>query len=253
MKAKTRVPKKIGKATKATKKPGKATKAVTGKKSGEAAKKSGKATKAVRKLERAGRKVRVVRVPATWSSGLSGNVGEYRVAAELLRAGFNVAKPYWDIDGWDLVVFVAVHQLLVPLPLQVKSVQQSAGESGKPTASREVQGLYKKYVEAGVGVAIYAPDKDKIWLFLSENEVKEAFVAVERRKLTFESINSEDELPLRVPEDSQAFDGKWCVSAGNVQLSQRLIRRAEVEIEQTRLVAQLAIGLGSTGGPDQSQ
>ncbi len=62
------------------------------------------------------------RVPAL-SNTFSGVAAEARVAAELVRQGFRVAKPLWTDDEVDLIVLCKGEGTALPIPIQVKSVQ----------------------------------------------------------------------------------------------------------------------------------
>jgi hypothetical protein len=94
----------------------------------------------------------------------SGVAGEARIAAEFVRCGLRVAKPYWTDDEVDLVVLYRHENSVLPLPVQVKSLQFLESKTRKLSDPRFLSGLKKRYVEKNPALclAIYRPDEDRI-------------------------------------------------------------------------------------------
>ena len=67
--------------------------------------------------------VRVKRMYALKNT-YSGVAGEMAVATALIRAGHRVAKPYWNDDEVDIMIFERDGLSLLPIPVQVKSIQR---------------------------------------------------------------------------------------------------------------------------------
>jgi hypothetical protein len=81
---------------------------------------------------------RIRRVPALTNT-FSGVAGEARVAAELVRGGFRVAKPLWTDDEADLLVLMRTDGALLPIVVQVKSVQFLPDSQGQLAHRRQNQ------------------------------------------------------------------------------------------------------------------
>ena len=101
----------------------------------------------------------------------SGVAGEAAVTAALLRAGLQVAKPYWNDDEMDLLVFGKSGDDFIPIPIQVKSVQ-CRNEIEDEVCT---QGLRKMYVERqpALCLAIFSPAQNKIWFFAGPDKIKQ--------------------------------------------------------------------------------
>ena len=150
----------------------------------------------------------------------SGQAAELSVAALLVRAGFRVAQPLWSNDYTDLLILKESKGWLVPIPVQVKSVQQA----GKPKSQVAIQGLKKKYVKdvPALCLAIYSPAHDKIWFIpgaeniriVHQNWVEKSNASPGTRAKLYEDILPENDIPIRVDLSTSGdteFDEQWLV------------------------------------------
>jgi len=179
----------------------------------------------------------------------SGVVGEMAVATALIRAGHQVAKPYWNDDEMDLLVFWWDEPDFIPIPIQVKSLQR-AGSDKEEIAT---QGLKKKYVEGqpALCLAIYSPELNKIWFIPGADKIREVHqFGVEASRLrgnprdAYETIDLENDVRIYVNLTKQgdaAFDGKWLIdveSPMKINQTIRTLARRCKEQHQTRLMMQ---------------
>lgn len=150
----------------------------------------------------------------------SGQAAELSVAALLVRAGFRVAQPLWSNDYTDLLILKKSKGWLVPIPVQVKSVQQA----GKTKSQVAIQGLKKKYVKdvPALCLAIYSPAHDKIWFIpgaeniriVHQNWVEKSNASPGTRAKLYEDILPENDIPIRVDLSTSGdaeFDEQWLV------------------------------------------
>lgn len=156
----------------------------------------------------------------------SGVAGEAAVAAALLRAGFRVARPYWNDDEVDLLVFWQRGGQPIPIPVQVKAVQSKVirdrvQHTQKIDPVVAPQGLRKRYVEQqpALCLAIYSPARDKIWFFPGAASIREAHgdwlsqrSSRGRPSKTWDELADNDGVPIyvNVSRDGDSdFDHKW--------------------------------------------
>ena len=104
----------------------------------------------------------------------SGVAGEASVTAAFLRVGLRVAKPYWADNEVDLLVLWEEASRLIPIPVQVKSVQAPQNES-----EAKIQGLKKRYVEGNpfLCLAVYSVARNKIWFIPKSENIKNVYMA----------------------------------------------------------------------------
>lgn len=154
----------------------------------------------------------------------SGVAGEAAVTAALLRAGLQVAKPYWNDDEMDLLIFWKDGRDFIPIPVQVKSVQStSVTKSGKVRIIFDAvpEGVRKRYVDRqpSLCLAIYSPAQNKIWFIPGANNIKEVYATwlktrskKGRKSPTYATMKPDQDVPIHVNVSKVGdadFDGKW--------------------------------------------
>ena len=150
----------------------------------------------------------------------SGQAGELSVAALLVRAGLRVAQPFWTNDFTDLLILQESLRWVLPIPVQVKSVQQAT----KDNPEVQIQGLKKKYVEnnPALCLAIYSPAHDKIWFIPGQDNIRGVYKSwaeqgssgAGRPRKGYDDISLEDNVSIRVnlsTQGDESFDSKWLV------------------------------------------
>lgn len=157
----------------------------------------------------------------------SGALGEARTAAELIRCKIRVAKPYWDDDEMDLLVFIDIGQRIVPLPVQVKSRQFLRNED------RIFIPIKKKYITRNPGLCLilYYPKDDEFWVIHGSSNIINAYdaqVAWNRKHTMFTDIIDDCDVRLAFPKSDKAFDKKWKVDKKDASdISRRLASTAK--------------------------
>lgn len=171
----------------------------------------------------------------------SGAAGEAAVVAAFLRAGLLVADPYWNDDEVDLLVLWSARDRLVPIPVQVKSVQSRHVADPKRNSSYVTtvvapQGLRKRYLnrQPALCLAIYSPARDKIWFFPGSDKIREAYAewlatrSVKGRKSkAMDHIGDDEEVPIYVDLSkggNKDFDAKWLLDRQSPTKLTRAIR-----------------------------
>jgi hypothetical protein len=134
-------------------------------------------------------------------NSFSGVVGEMRIAAEFIRCGIQVAKPYWNDDEIDLLVFRYIDNHLIPIPVQIKSIQYLPRPKGRVQKTKQLQGLKKIYVErqAPLCLAVYEPNSDRIWFVAGANNIKKIYAdqhAKGRKKKAYKDVDENSDLPI---------------------------------------------------------
>lgn len=152
------------------------------------------------------------RVPAL-SNTFSGVAAEARVAAELIRNGFRVAKPFWTDDEVDLLVLYKLDGKAFPIPIQVKSVQFLESKTRKLSDPRFVPNLKKKYIEknAALCLAIYRPDIDDIWFIDGPENIKSVYDqdAMENSRKPYAELEDDSEVGIRLTFENCPLNEKW--------------------------------------------
>jgi hypothetical protein len=154
------------------------------------------------------------------SNTFSGQAGELAFSALCVRAGLRVAQPLWADDYTDTLILLQSQGWVIPLPVQVKSVQQAS--KAKPEVS--VQGLKKKYVDRvpALCLAIYSPAHDKLWFIPGANNIRDVYqqwvekerAGPGRKPVPYDDILIENDIPIRVNVSTSgdaSFDGKWLI------------------------------------------
>jgi hypothetical protein len=142
----------------------------------------------------------------------SGIAGEARIAAELVRCGFRVAKPYWCDDEVDLLVLHRSSQpnVALPLSIQIKSVQFLPQKDGSLNERVFIQGLKKRYVtkSPAFGLAIYRVDTDEIFFIDGQPNV-EAVYESQRSYHAREFASSEQNYWNRDQQEHSEWQGRF--------------------------------------------
>jgi hypothetical protein len=146
----------------------------------------------------------------------SGVAGEMRVAGELCRHGFHVAKPYWGDDEVDLLVFVQRGSQIVFIPVQVKTVQFPVATSKTPEPKSFIQGLKKRYVQENewLCLAIYNPAEDCFWFVDGSDRIRDAYNSQKdwHKHKPFDDLRSEDDVRIgcsNLSSDTTAFNADY--------------------------------------------
>jgi hypothetical protein len=186
----------------------------------------------------------ILRRVHTLTNTFSGVAAEARIAAELVRCGLRAAKPYWTDDEVDLLVLSHRDQLMIPVPVQVKSVQFLESKSRKVTDPRFIGGLKKRYVEgnAGLCLAIYRPDEDKIWFIDGAENIRKVYEqdAKATGRTPYHDLKPTDSVAIRVTFDHCSLDKDWLVPANDAKwLSGRVGRIVKWLIKQQHQSAQI--------------
>ncbi|HEX8324034.1 MAG TPA: hypothetical protein VF595_08970 [Tepidisphaeraceae bacterium] len=188
----------------------------------------------------------------------SGAAGEASVVAAFLRAGLLVADPYWNDDEVDLLVLWADGDRLVPIPVQVKSVQSKQIMDKKTGVAKTVmvvapQGLRKKYIDRqpALCLAIYSPARDKIWFFPGASSIREAYAnwlanrsTKGRKSKAFDAMDADEEVPIYVDVSKAGdtdFDAKWLLNRQSPEkLTQQIRGLARSMLDSQSLRAVMA-------------
>ena len=175
----------------------------------------------------------------------SGIAGEARIAAELVRCGFRVAKPYWSDDEVDLLVLQRSSQpnIALPLSIQVKSVQFLPQKDGTLKDRVFIQGLKKRYVtkSPAFGLAIYRVDTDEIFFIDGQanvQEVHESQSIWNKKHVPFGSLADDKDVRIAVHFDD-GLKGDWKVDRDTPSWLTARMRRIVEEVEKGNLAAQV--------------
>jgi hypothetical protein len=177
------------------------------------------------------------------SNTFSGAAGEARVAAEFVRCGLRVAKPYWTDDEVDLLLLAKADNMAVPLAVQVKSVQFIQKEKTQERVF--IQGLKKRYVNKSpaFAVAIYRVDSDEIFFVDSPENVISMYEAQKtwnKKHKGFDSLQDDDDVRIAVSRDN-GIPGDWKIPTHDAAwLSTRVNRLAKEVVSQNKLIQTLS-------------
>lgn len=188
----------------------------------------------------------------------SGAAGEAAVVAAFLRAGLLVADPYWNDDEVDLLVLCAEGDRLVPIPVQVKSVQSKHVVDKKTNVSRVTmvvapQGLRKRYLDRqpALCLAIYSPARDKIWFFPGADSIREVHAdwlaarsSKGRKSKAIDAMKDDEDVPIYVDvskEGNKECDAKWLLDRQSpTKLTKQIHDLARSMIDRQSLCAVMA-------------
>ena len=193
------------------------------------------------------------------SNFYSGITGEARFTAEFLRNGIQVAKPYWNDDEIDLLVFTMQSGQLIPIPIQVKTIQFLPNANNKMPNTKTLQGLKKKYIERQptLCLAVYEPETDSMWLVAGASEIKAIYDEQYnhgRKQKKYLDINGDKDLPIswdRLPEDD--FTKKYLVDKLTPQVLYKKISQLAKSIQVTMDLNEIYKRLFETYGKDAAE
>lgn len=157
----------------------------------------------------------------------SGVIGEQRVASELMRCGYRVAKPYWTEDEADLIVF-PVKECYLYITVQSKSVQFSHDQSATPP-NRYISGLKKKYLSDNkwLSLAVYLPEFDDIYFVDGADNIISLY-AKQTHKKSFDSLDKDDDVAITVSYHD-GLGSEWKVPKDNATwMTLRISRLTEI-------------------------
>jgi hypothetical protein len=178
---------------------------------------------------------RPIRRPHYLFNTFSGVAGEGRVAAEFVRCGFRVARPLWTDDEVDLLVIMrSPFQTgdLVPIAVQVKSVQFIPNMRGQLPNRVFIKGLRKRYLmkSPALSLAVYRPDTDEIYFIDGGQNIQAVYESQlnwNRKHRAFSTLKDEDDVRIALSE-SEGIDGEWKVNPRDARwLSERMNRIAK--------------------------
>lgn len=195
----------------------------------------------------------------------SGVAGEAAVTAALLRAGLRVAKPFWTDNEVDLLVFWEEGSRLIPIPVQVKSVQAQPNEDEAMT-----QGLRKRYIEASpyLCLAIYSVARNKIWFIQKSENIKNVYrkwadapkTGPGAPRTKYDDIDlQKGDVNIRVnvsKAGNAAFDAKWLIDTEDASKVTKVFAELAKEINAsdaarnalTHFIYESAGGVMTLGG-----
>jgi hypothetical protein len=146
----------------------------------------------------------------------SGVAAEIRAAAEFVRCGLKVSKPYWTDDEIDLLILMPEKTRLTPIPVQVKAIQFNPdAKTNKQPVRKPLQGLKKKYVERQLALClvVYRPDTDHLWFFPSADAIRALYAkqyeeGIKEKK--YDELDQEDDVPIAIElKPADAFNEQY--------------------------------------------
>jgi hypothetical protein len=175
----------------------------------------------------------------------SGIAGEARIAAEFVRCGFRVAKPYWSDDEVDLLVLQRSSQpnIALPLSIQVKSVQFLPQKDGTLKDHVFIQGLKKRYVtkSPAFGLAIYRVDTDEIFFIDGQANVQaiyESQSSWNKKHVSFGILAEDKDVRIAVHFDD-GLKGDWKVDPDSPSWLTARMKRIVENVERGNFMAQV--------------
>jgi hypothetical protein len=197
--------------------------------------------------------VKVHRIHALTNT-FSGVAGEARVAAELVRCGFLIAKPYWTDDEADLILLdrrFSQSYSVAPVVIQVKSVQFLPNKEQATPSRKFIQGLRKRYIfnSSAFALAIYRVDLDEIFFIHGQDNVRDVYEAQSSwnsRHVSFDSFSENGDVRIAV-EFNEGIPGNWKVPRYDSNwLTERVHNMVETVMEDIGQAEQAVQGLWNT-------
>jgi hypothetical protein len=191
----------------------------------------------------------------------SGVAGEARVAAELVRCGFLIAKPYWTDDEADLILLdrrYSESYSVVPVIIQVKSVQFLPNKQQRLPPRKFIKGLRKRYVlnSPAFALAIYRVDRDEIFFIHGQDNVRAVYEAQSnwnKKHVSFDKLSPEDDVKIAV-DLSEGIPGNWEVPRYEPNwLSERVHNMVEAVMGDIHRADQAVVGLWKTLPPEDAE
>ena len=189
----------------------------------------------------------------------SGVAGEARVAAELVRCGFLIAKPYWTDDEADLILLdrrYGQSYSVIPVVIQVKSVQFLPNKRQELPSHRFIKGLRKRYVlnSPAFALAIYRVDQDEIFFIHGQDNVRSVYEAQSSwnsKHVPFDALKPEENVRIAV-DFNEGIPGEWKVPRFDASwLSTRIHDMVETVMGDKRDGDEAVQGLWNTLPTDQ--
>jgi hypothetical protein len=176
----------------------------------------------------------------------SGVAGEARVAAEFVRCGLRVAKPYWTDDEADLILIDrGSNGLLLPVIVQVKAIQFLPDRQGQVPPRVYIQGLKKRYIlkSPAFALALYRVDEDLIYLIPGPENVVAVYEAQRSfnpKHTAFPDLSEEDDVRLALDWADQLLSA-WKVDRKNARSVSEPIQRLVKDIQKDTAMVNEAI------------
>ena len=191
----------------------------------------------------------------------SGVAGEARVAAELVRCGLLIAKPYWTDDEADLILLdhrYSQSYSVVPVIIQVKSVQFLPNKQQKVPPRKFIKGLRKRYVlnSPAFALAIYRVDHDEIFFIHGQDNVRAVYEAQSswnKKHVSFDKLSPEDDVKIAV-DLNEGIPGDWKVPRYEPNwLTERVHHMVEAVMGDIHQADQAVLGLWNTLPPKDTE
>jgi len=182
---------------------------------------------------------------ATLDSNPAGVAAEMRVAAELCRFGFHVARPYWTEDEIDLLVAYEISGTVVFVPIQVKCVQFVTATRKCRVPTCFIQGLKKRYIENNkwLSLVLYNPHEDWFWFIDGAINICKAYDAQKawHKHIAYNQIADDADVRIGLTKKGRDnFDALWkCPAKAGTFWDQRLARIAKQIAENRDRVAEI--------------
>lgn len=189
----------------------------------------------------------------------SGVAGEARVAAELVRCGLLVAKPYWTDDEADLILLdrrFSQSYSVLPVVIQVKSVQFLPDKQQVTPPRKFIEGLRKRYVlnSPAFALAIYRVDLDEIFFIHGQDNVRSVYEAQSSwnsKHVPFDSLSKDKSVRIAV-DFEKGIPGDWKVPKHDANwLTERVHRMVETVMRDKAQAEQAVQGLWNTFPEDK--
>jgi len=174
-----------------------------------------------------------------------------------VRCGFLVAKPYWTDDEADLIVLdrrYSQSYSVIPVVIQVKSVQFLPNKRQHTRSRTPIQGLRKRYVlnSPAFALAIYRVDQDEIFFIHGQDNVRLVYDAQRfwnRKHIPFDSLKADDDVRISV-HLTDGIPGDWLVPRLNAAwLSNRIHSMVDTVMEDKHVADEAVEGLWKTLPP----
>jgi hypothetical protein len=189
-----------------------------------------------------------MRRPHALTNTFSGVAGEARVAAELVRCGFLVAKPYWTDDEADLVLLDRRYNQsysVIPVIIQVKSIQFLGNQAEGEVQRRFIQGLKKKYIlrSPAFALAIYRVDTDEMFFIHTSANVKAVYDAQatwNNKHVRFDKLGPDSVVRIALDKDA-GIPGDWKIPRDDRNWLASRVHPMVEEIEKDRAMTEGAV------------
>ena len=195
-------------------------------------------------------KPKLVTRAVTLKASLAGVAAEMRVAAELCRHGFHVARPYWNEDEIDLLVAYEVSNQVVSIPIQVKCVQFKSSTKRAQDPVYFIQNLKRRYVDGKrwLSLALYNPQNDWFWFIDGAVNIRAAYNSQRfwRRHIPYRKLRRQDDVRIGLSRKGRGdFDRRWkCPQKAAIFWDQRIASIAKKIADNPKTVAGIKAEMG---------